>query len=263
MGIGAEFRPPPTKIKEIDLRIMKNALKMAEVSLHTSALIVPALGIRIEEEKPDCLLHDSVAPWGKVIGKLTRIPTISLVTSMGLNYKVLLACTKYMLADYMLLLKKPLKTLNIIKAHRELYRKNGISEVPPIYDLYGNREELNIVFTSTYFQLHRESFGKDYKFIGPIIYDRREAKLSDSFYQPGEKILYISLGTIYNDNPSFYKELVRIFSNTSYKVLISIGKYIKISDLGKVSDNILIKNYFPQLEILKKAKLFYQSWRHE
>lgn len=252
---GAEFRPPPVAIKKIDFRLMKNAPVMARLNLWATELLFESIVNIVKQEKPDCLVHDSLSVWGKLIGLKTGIPTISLVPSMGLNYKVILSGIRHFIPDLQKLFGDPLGTFEIIRKYRSLYRE--IDVIPPfILDIFSNEEKLNIVFTSEYFQPKGESFGTNYKFVGPVIYKRDQTKLPQKMFKSGKPIIYIALGTIYNDDQQIYKLFIETFKNSRYQVFIATGKYFKSSIFGKMPENIYIDEYLPQLQILKKASLF-------
>jgi len=123
-------------------------------------------------------------------------------------------------------------------------------------DLFRNEQDLNIVFTSLQFQPDGAKLGDKFMFIGPSIYDRKDAP-DFSFGNIGDrKLVYVSLGTIANERPDFYRKCIKAFSRVEFNVLISIGSKVNKKELGVIPSNILIENYVPQIEVLKKASLF-------
>jgi MGT family glycosyltransferase len=46
------------------------------------------------------------------------------------------------------------------------------------------------------------------------------------------------------------------FGNADHTVVMSIGNKARISDLGEIPKNFIVKNYVPQTDVLKHAKLF-------
>ncbi len=250
---GAEFRPPPIKIKIPDLRVMQNAEIIAKLNLQVTRQILPYLERMIEIEKPDCVLHDAMNLWGKLSGIRSKTPSVSLVTSMVLHPAVLLKYTKFLLPDYFRLIKHTKDTFQIFKDYRNLYKKVG-RRVPFITDMFINSEKLNLVFTSKYFQPCSDRLSRQFKFVGPIIYERPEDPLPVN--TAGKPIIYIALGTIYNDNTQLYRTFIKILSDTPYRIYLSYGNHIKPQDLGEIPENITIGSYLPQLSILKKASLF-------
>ncbi|MBI4226451.1 hypothetical protein HY612_05055 [Candidatus Roizmanbacteria bacterium] len=252
---GAEFRVVPFHFNKVDLRLLNNAANMAETSLYITRLAVPALAEILQKEKFDCLIHDSFSLWGKLISRKIRIPTVSLVTSMAINTKVMLSNLKYLLPDYLQFLRQPKRMIKLVRDYRLFYKQIGM-DPPLIHDIFINEEKLNIVFTSKYFQPFGNSFNSNYKFVGPIIYDRGEEIIDSNRLGKNKPIVYVALGTVYNDCLETYKTIIDTFVNTPYRVYVSIGSYLKPSDFGKIPDNFVIKNYLPQLSLLKKAQLF-------
>lgn len=252
---GAEFRTPPVPIEHIDFRLMRNFFKIIEISLEMTELLIPPLIKIVEEEKPDCILHDSLTAWGKIVGAKTHTPAVSLVPSVGINLQVLLASAKYIFPDVVKLIKEPLRTRNFIRAYFALYKKYDLKP-PSLFDILSNTEKLNIIFTSGYFQPQGGSFDDRFKFVGPIIYDRFEKEGLDLVRNISKRVIYVSMGTVYNDDIDFYRRIIKTFDGNLYKVFISTGKYISRAKLGVIPPNVFVKEYWPQLEVLKKASLF-------
>src|SRR3989344_1867575 len=252
---GAECRLPPFSVGEFDTRKMNSALNIAEKILEITEIAVPPLTKIIQEEKFDCLFHDAMGLWGKLAAYRTKTPAVSLISSMAINKNVLLRYTKYLISDYLKEIIQPMRTLKILHSCNKIYKEMDNAN-DSIIDLFVNKEKLNLVFTSKYFQPISESFDPSFKFVGPIIFDRKEQAIPEKLLQTKKPKIYISLGTAFNDNIDLYKMLIKSISNSSYQIFLSIGNFIKPTDLGKIPDNIYISAYLPQLEILKEADLF-------
>eukprot|EP01129_Flabellula_baltica_P004590 TRINITY_DN1602_c0_g1_i2.p1 TRINITY_DN1602_c0_g1~~TRINITY_DN1602_c0_g1_i2.p1 ORF type:complete len:202 (+),score=41.89 TRINITY_DN1602_c0_g1_i2:739-1344(+) len=69
-------------------------------------------------------------------------------------------------------------------------------------------------------------------------------------------LVYISMGTLYYQDPQFFTHCFRTFENTDYQVILSVGRETNIEELGEIPDNIVVGNYVPQLEILERASAF-------
>lgn len=253
--VGARFRGPPIGYKPLDLRTLQNASHIAEQGLIASRTLAPYLVDIIREEKPDCLVHDSLGVWGKIAGVITHIPAVTLVPSMAINTNIILKYTRYLLSDYIYQVRHFIETINIVRLHRQLYSE--IPHPPPFFtDMFANKEALNIVFTSDLFQPVRESFDESYKFVGPVIYDRFEDGIPNHLFHTKTPLIYVALGTIYNNKPDVYKTLIHMFKDKPYQGFISIGKNINQENLGPIPKNVYIGKHLPQLEMLKKANLF-------
>ncbi len=73
---------------------------------------------------------------------------------------------------------------------------------------------------------------------------------------PGNKLVYVSFGTIANERADFYKKCISAFSKPGFDVLISIGEKTDERSLGRVPYNITVKRSVPQTEVLRQADLF-------
>ena len=52
------------------------------------------------------------------------------------------------------------------------------------------------------------------------------------FNEIKNKIIYVSLGTIFNNSLKFFKNCIEAFKNTDVTVIMSIGKTLKKEQLG-------------------------------
>jgi MGT family glycosyltransferase len=69
-------------------------------------------------------------------------------------------------------------------------------------------------------------------------------------------LIYVSLGTVFNNNPDFFKDCMAAFQDANYQVVMSLGRRLPISALGQIPANVIVCDYVPQLEILERASLY-------
>ena len=69
-------------------------------------------------------------------------------------------------------------------------------------------------------------------------------------------LFYISLGTLFNEHPEFYRHCFAAFANSMYQVVLSVGHKTPLSSLGDIPPKFIVQNYVPQLEILQRANVF-------
>jgi MGT family glycosyltransferase len=126
-----------------------------------------------------------------------------------------------------------------------------------IVKIFSSVEQLNIVFIPREFQPAGETFDDRYVFVGPSILARHEA-LDFSFERLSNDrpLLYISLGSIFTNQPEFYKQCFAAFADQPWQVVLSIGKHLDLATLGAVPENFLLSPYVPQLDILPRTSLF-------
>jgi len=131
------------------------------------------------------------------VGRVLKIPTICSITTFATNENT------NILSD---LFKKfgpkiqPLLTSSVyINFVKNLQEKYDI-KFPSIFTAVGGTGTINIVYTSKYLQICGESFDESYKFIGPSIADRKEDMFLSLETNDKKKVIYISLGTIFNNS---------------------------------------------------------------
>lgn len=122
----------------------------------------------------------------------------------------------------------------------------------------GCKADLSLVFTSKDYQPYIDKFDdKQYKFIGPSITTRKDLQNFKIENPNNKKIIYISLGTVANQNLNFYKNCLEAFGNRDDLLnIMCIGNNINISQLGHIPKNFKVYNYVPQLEVLKQTDVF-------
>ena len=193
------------------------------------------------EDKYDYLLIDSFFD-GNEINKIFKIPTVISVYifPLGEETPFVKEFEERRLKPIIPVNKK--FNLNI----RDFIRVHYIADA-----------KYKLMLTSKLFHPQSEVIDDSFYFIGPSI-EERPIDNNINFKKDENKILvYISLGTIFNDNFEIFKQFVEAFRNwKDFQVVISIGKRFVVKDLGDLPENILAFNFVPQLQILKIADIF-------
>ena len=125
----------------------------------------------MKELKPDVIVGDSVAFWGKLIAKKLNIPFISSTTTFAFNQY-----SARVMKQEKIGLVRILKSIPKINKSLNRLREKGY-EVKSVLDIIGNDNDTSrIVYTSKYFQPYSETFSNNYAFVGPILRDVTETK---------------------------------------------------------------------------------------
>ena len=214
----------------------------------------------IREHNPDYLLIDAMCVWGRLAQQVLGIPCVTLAPTFCTNPRFQNAADMVAIAYGRVpkaVLLNGIEALNTyMDISREIDQKYGTSS-PDIVEFFSNRHSINIVFTSLEFHINSELFDDQYKFVGPSISDRFDA-FDDFPYSEldGEKVIFVSLGTIFNDRPEFFRACYEAFAGSDYKVVVAIGRNIAPSDLGEKPDNFIVREFVPQLKVLEKTTVF-------
>lgn len=138
----------------------------------------------------------------------------------------------------------------IVCGKRKLSTENILTEITKV------PVKANIVYTARDFQTNKEEFGEEYCFVGPMI-NERKCDISIPYDKISGTIIYISLGTIQNEQMTFYKKCMEAWKTSDdVSVIMSVGKKTDIQKLMPIPHNFYVYHYVPQLEVLEKSSVF-------
>ena len=200
----------------------------------------------MKELKPDVIVGDSVAFWGKLIAKKLNIPFVSSTTTFAFNQY----SARVMKQDKIGLFKL-LKSVPKINKSLDKLREKGY-EVKSMLDIIGNDNNTStIVYTSKYFQPYSETFSYNYAFVGPIL-----REVTEPIEKAEIPTIYISLGTVNNENKDFYEKCFEAFKDENVNVIMPVGNDIDIETLGEIPNNFTVKQHVDQMAVLQIADVF-------
>nr|AZF85926.1 glycosyltransferase [Catenulispora sp.] len=121
--------------------------------------------------------------------------------------------------------------------------------------LTGTGEAKRLVFIPRAFQFRGETFDESFQFVGPCLHERR---FLGSWERPHENgpLLLVTLGTIYNLNPGFFRTCMRAVESLGGHVVIAVGDGIDPESLGETPPNVELRRFVAQMDVLKHADLF-------
>ncbi|MDF2537240.1 MAG: hypothetical protein K0S76_261 [Herbinix sp.] len=220
---------------------------LIEFMLAMDRVVIPIVLQKTTNIKFDYIIHDVMFGGGNILSRLLNLTAIATCSSFVME--------RLPIPDHML---EPgfHPQLDCFFQEFEAAKNEWAIGSYKITDLFFKKENLNFVFTSKLFQPMGDSFDDTYRFVGPSISDRDEVPDFVVRQTEEEKIIYISLGTINNQYISFYHQCMDAFREESVKVIMSVGTKTDLSALHPIPDNFVIRNYIPQLEVLKQADVF-------
>ena len=204
------------------------------------------LAAEIAEFQPDLIVADSACFWGKLTAVKHKLPMVCSTTTFAFNRE----SAKYMKSSFTELADIVLGMPRVNKA-MEALRPLGYEVKSPLDIVQNTNDTDTIVYTSARFQPCPESFDKDhYRFVGPSV----------RAVQPKEKtglpLVYVSLGTVINDHPDFYRHCIEAVHGQQIELLISCGRAFDPKQLGALPENVTVREYVDQMDVLARASLF-------
>ena len=229
--------------KENADRVGKDMAFATELLVNSTLALDEMTTKKVEEIKPDLVVSDSVAYWGKLAAMKHGIPYVSSTTTFAFNRY----SARYMKHGIGETLKMLFSMPKMNKQIRRLQEKGY--PVKSFLEIVQNDNDTNtVVYTSRYFQPCSETFSDKYHFIGPSI-----RPVTDRFEKRADKTVYISMGTV-NQNREFYRNCINVLGKTDYQVIISMGT--NKDHFDSVPENIEVFESVDQMAVLSIADVF-------
>ena len=231
----------------------KDAARMGkDLALSTRILVDTTLALDdkvcadMERLKPDCIVADSMAAWGKAVAMKQGIPFVSSTTTFAFNQH----SAKIMKQSFGDFLKMLLFMPEVSKQIKRLQKKGY--PVKNILDILQNDNNTHtIVYTSPEFQPCSETFSDRFAFVGPSIRPAVE-----EIKKTVDKLVYITKGTVKNDRMLLYKNCISALADTGYQVILSVGNLVPVEDFGTLPENISVFSHVDQIAVLQQADVF-------
>ena len=240
------FDPPENLTAKDGAKVAKDIAFATKVLVDTTLAMDDVIYENLLDIKPDCIVADSMALWGKLLAKKLNTKFVSSTTTFAFNKE----SSKIMGQDLSNIVKMIFAMPKISKELKRLQEKGY--PVNNILDIIANDQQTDtVVYTSPEFQPCSESFTDKYAFVGPSI-----RPVKEPFNKEREKLIYISMGTVNNDLLPLYQTCISALENTNYQVVISVGNQVNLKKIQSKTDNISIFPSVDQIAVLEKADLF-------
>jgi MGT family glycosyltransferase len=259
---GAVFQPYESKMKDMpampfSFNNMGSALaaRVGPGSMFEDMQSIPGQVIdRIRAEQPDVIVYGFMCGWARTVVDELHVPAIAMFPTYASNEHFSLM--EHMRASIQTM-PGGQEMMERMRAYMEAQGGEMAKRMTSIFSAFSRVEQLNIIFIPREFQPEADTFDDRYLFVGPSILPRHEAPDFPFDRLSGEQpLLYISLGSIFTNQPEFYKQCFAAFAGQDWQVVLSIGKRTDLAALGPVPENFLLSPYAPQLEILPRTQLF-------
>lgn len=224
-------------------RVGKDKVYATEL-LVSSTLALDEMTTRvIGEIRPDVVVSDSVAFWGKLAAMKHGLPYVSSTTTFAFNRY----SAKYMQESAWDIVKM-LAAMPRINRQLKRLREKGYP-VKNLLEIVQNDNDTNtIVYTSKYFQPCADTFSDRYHFIGPSM-----RPVTVPVEKTSDKTVYISMGTV-NQNREFYRNCIDVLAPTGWQVIISMGT--NTDHFDDLPENIQVYESVDQMAVLSIADAF-------
>lgn len=249
---GAHFVPcdaydPQMRLSAEDsARIGKDLAFSTELIVRVTLALDDAVIADMQRLAPDVIVGDSMAFWAKLIARKLNIPFVSSTTTFAFNKESskVMPSSRGSMLSFLTSLRKINKSLDLL-------REKGY-QVGSVLDILQNDQETDtVVYTSREFQPCVETFSSHYTFAGPIL-----RPVDTPLEKSGLPTVYISLGTVDNRHPDFYRNCLAALRDAPCRVIMSVGEGTDIAALGEIPGNINVQNRVDQMAVLAVSDAF-------
>ena len=224
-------------------RVGKDKVFATELLVSSTLALDEMTSRAIDDIRPDIVVSDSVAFWGKLVAMKHNLPYVSSTTTFAFNRY----SAKYM-QESIWDIGKMIFALPRINKQLKRLREKGYP-VKSLLDIIQNDNDTNtIVYTSKYFQPCAETFSEKYHFIGPSM-----RPITKPVEKTADKTIYISMGTV-NQNKQFIRNCINALAQTDWQVIISMGT--DTDHFEELPENIQVYESVDQMAVLSIADAF-------
>lgn len=250
---GARFRLIPFDFSPVD---RPSLTLLACLLAECASAWLPRLIDELRREAPDYVLMDNVCVIGRYVAAILGIPAIALISMFVVQRGTIPFVGLTSLAEAARSAETVRALLRFRRLSREIAETYGVECLSLPIDLVYSRADLNIAFTSELFQLHPERLDGTYRFIGPCLTARPRDRGHALPPLGNRPLVYVSLGTVFNRDQGFFRRCFEAFAGADFTVVLSAGAATDIASLGPIPGNFIVRNYIPQIEVLKRASVF-------
>jgi len=211
--------------------------------------VVPQLIGALRALKPDCLVYNPLNLWPRLAARIMEIPAIGFRPFHGrrAHRRVAAPFPSESLARFADAANRELGALMSSFGKPLLTLEELVSEV----------EELTIVFLPKDFQREGEAFDEHFLFVGPSFIEGEPEPWPFAPDNSRQHLrAYISLGTLRNDDPEFYRACFSAFKPVKWQAVMSVGESVDLNSLGRTPANFLVARSVRQTAVLPQVDVF-------
>lgn len=210
---------------------------------------LPLLIDEFSQDPPDVLCYDLSTEVGRMLAGLLDVPSAAIIPHFAFN-------ESFSMRDAIAIeegfesAEPPPSWQRYYQRMTEIARRHGTTWRDDA--LEGTSvADLNLVLIPREFQHEESSFDERFQFIGPLA-DDSLAIGEWAPRDPEKPLVFISFGTLFNNNPDFYRTCFDAFAGDDWQVAMAAHN-LDVDELGPVPENFEVRPYFPQSKVMSRA----------
>ena len=222
-----------------------------EPFLDDAVQALPQLAAAFEGDEPDLVLHDITAYPARVLAHRWGVPAVQLWPNLVPWEGYAEEVGEPMNAE----LRKTAQGRAYFARFTDWLAGHGLGDLS--VDDFVARPRRGLVLIPEALQPNADRVDHSrFTFVGACQGERAD---QGEWKRPAdaEKVLLVSLGSAYTDEPDFYRACVEAFGGLpDWHMVLQIGAHVDPAALGDVPPNVEVRSWVPQLSVLKQADAF-------
>ncbi|WP_425557703.1 macrolide family glycosyltransferase [Kitasatospora cystarginea] len=227
-------------------------VEVQDLFLDDAIAMLPQLRAAFDDDRPDLVLCDIAAYAARVLAEGWRLPIVQLSPT----YVAWEGYEEEMAPVFEPVMGTPRGLGHYARFARWL-AENGAGGDRPDPKAFTGRPERSLVLVPRALQPNADRVDPGrYTFVGPCFGDR---SAQGGWTRPADagKVLLISLGSAFTQQPAFYRECLKAFGDLpDWHVVLQIGRHVDPAGLGELPGNVEVHSWVPQLAVLEQADAF-------
>jgi MGT family glycosyltransferase len=227
---------PSMVLPDRETYLAHTMVNFIEEAAHT----LPQLDAALAADPPDVVLYDRLSFAGRIYAIRHGLPSVRMWPMLISGEHWSLFRTAPFDEDHPLMVSYREKLADLLRWYRvDVSVADFLDDPVP---------DADIAFFPRSFQYHGELFGDRYSFVGPC----RQAPDG----APVRSVALVSLGSVYNNQPEFYRSCVAALAGSPWHVVLAVGERIDPAALAPLPDNVEAHAVVPQTEVLAGSAVF-------
>ncbi len=255
-SVGGEFRALP------DLRDLAwpppVPVVIAEFIAGLSERLAPWMIEQVKDVGGDVVLRDTFAQYGRYAAAVNGVGEITVPAMMAFHRGMWPDDD----GDRRGLRSRAVRASRAAswgRRSRRLGRRYGLALGDPLDVFAGRHGATTLVFTVPSLQMDPDALrGEDIRFVGPL----RAVGAPEAAAEPAlegveaaDRVIYVSLGTVFEQRPSFFQDAARALAAPGRRVILSTGR-LPTEAIGPLPAGVSAHAHVDQLSVLRRADLF-------
>jgi MGT family glycosyltransferase len=256
LSAGGEFRAMP------DLRDLAwptpVPARIAEFIAGLSERLAPWMIEQVKDVGGDVVLRDSFAQYGHYAALASGVREVVVPAMMAFHRRMRPGAADVASTLRNLVAGVP-ATVRLRTISRRLGRQYGAPLGGPNEVFAGRHGATTLIFTVPSLQMRPDSLrGEDVRFVGPLRAlgpPEVETEPALEGLEQIDQLIFVSLGTVFEQSPSFFRDAARALAAPGRRVILSIGR-LPAQDIGPLPAGVSAYAHVDQLSVLRRADMF-------